>query len=219
MFYRKSTEKLLWNWWSGPLCTIPTRRKVVYRENIKKNCKASLAVSTKSWILIPIQYWKRSFKTRPASVCNNMCPADLAYFCTRNSCSQFHGVCCGDCFVAYSECSCRSCFYFHVLNLSFFLLCRFVHHNPCFFHILWKFAFLWFFTSCAIWLCVNECCISWAFFALCVCLLSPFACVWYRFVWTLFSGESRIIFLPERSSICQYPPKISAINKQSRACK
>ena len=32
------------------------------------------------------------------------------------------------------------------------------------------------------------------------------------------SGESRIIFLPERSSICQYPPKISAINikKQSR---
>ena len=33
------------------------------------------------------------------------------------------------------------------------------------------------------------------------------------------SGESRIIFLPERSSICQYPPKISAINvnKQSRA--
>ena len=26
------------------------------------------------------------------------------------------------------------------------------------------------------------------------------------------SGESRIIFLPERSSICQYPPKISAIN-------
>ena len=33
------------------------------------------------------------------------------------------------------------------------------------------------------------------------------------------SGESRIIFLPERSSICQYPPKISAINtkRQSRA--
>ena len=33
------------------------------------------------------------------------------------------------------------------------------------------------------------------------------------------SGESRIIFLPEWSSICQYPPKISAINvnKQSRA--
>jgi len=33
------------------------------------------------------------------------------------------------------------------------------------------------------------------------------------------SGESRIIFLPARSSICQYPPKISAINikKQSRA--
>ena len=32
------------------------------------------------------------------------------------------------------------------------------------------------------------------------------------------SGESRIIFLPERSSICQYPRKISAIsvNKQSR---
>ena len=26
------------------------------------------------------------------------------------------------------------------------------------------------------------------------------------------SGESRIIFLPERSSICQYRPKISAIN-------
>jgi len=26
------------------------------------------------------------------------------------------------------------------------------------------------------------------------------------------SGESRIIFLPERSSICQYPPKILAIN-------
>jgi len=34
------------------------------------------------------------------------------------------------------------------------------------------------------------------------------------------SGKSRIIFLLERSSICQYPPKISAINikKQSRAC-
>jgi len=33
------------------------------------------------------------------------------------------------------------------------------------------------------------------------------------------SGESRIIFLPERSSICQYRPKISAknIKKQSRA--
>ena len=33
------------------------------------------------------------------------------------------------------------------------------------------------------------------------------------------SSESRIIFLPERSSICQHPPKISAINikKQSRA--
>ena len=33
------------------------------------------------------------------------------------------------------------------------------------------------------------------------------------------SGESRIIFLPERSSICQYRPKLSAINikKQSRA--
>ena len=35
----------------------------------------------------------------------------------------------------------------------------------------------------------------------------------------LSSGESRIIFLPEQFSICQYPPKISAINvkKQSRA--
>ena len=35
----------------------------------------------------------------------------------------------------------------------------------------------------------------------------------------LTSGESRIIFLPERSSICQHPCKISAINvkKQSRA--
>ena len=35
----------------------------------------------------------------------------------------------------------------------------------------------------------------------------------------LTSGESRIIFLPKRSGICQYPPKISAINvkKQSRA--
>jgi len=35
----------------------------------------------------------------------------------------------------------------------------------------------------------------------------------------VISGESRTIFLPERSSICQYPPKISAINikKQSRA--
>ena len=33
------------------------------------------------------------------------------------------------------------------------------------------------------------------------------------------SGGSRIIFLPERSSICQYPCKMSAINakKQSRA--
>jgi len=38
-------------------------------------------------------------------------------------------------------------------------------------------------------------------------------------IWFLISGESRIIFSPERSSICQYPPKISAINikKQSRA--
>jgi len=38
-------------------------------------------------------------------------------------------------------------------------------------------------------------------------------------VWPAGSGESRIIFLAERSSICQYPPKISAINikKQSRA--
>jgi len=36
---------------------------------------------------------------------------------------------------------------------------------------------------------------------------------------TISSGESRIIFLPERCSICQYPPEISAINakKQSRA--
>jgi len=35
----------------------------------------------------------------------------------------------------------------------------------------------------------------------------------------LISGESRIVFLPEQSSVCQYPPKISAINvnKQSRA--
>jgi len=34
------------------------------------------------------------------------------------------------------------------------------------------------------------------------------------------SGESRTIVLPERSSICQNPCKISAINvkKQSRAC-
>jgi len=33
------------------------------------------------------------------------------------------------------------------------------------------------------------------------------------------SGESRIIFLQERPSVCQYPPKISVINikKQSRA--
>ena len=31
------------------------------------------------------------------------------------------------------------------------------------------------------------------------------------------SGESRIIFLPERSSICQYPPKISAINKKKQS--
>ena len=33
------------------------------------------------------------------------------------------------------------------------------------------------------------------------------------------NGESRIIFLPERFSIFQYPPKISAVNvkKQSRA--
>jgi len=30
------------------------------------------------------------------------------------------------------------------------------------------------------------------------------------------SGESRIIFLPERSSICQYRPKISAINIKKR---
>jgi len=35
----------------------------------------------------------------------------------------------------------------------------------------------------------------------------------------LISGQRRIIFLPERSSICQYRPKMSAINvkKQSRA--
>ena len=35
----------------------------------------------------------------------------------------------------------------------------------------------------------------------------------------IHSGESWIIFLPEQSSICQYTPKISAINvkKQSRA--
>jgi len=35
----------------------------------------------------------------------------------------------------------------------------------------------------------------------------------------LISGESRIIFLPERSSIFQHPCKISAtnVNKQSRA--
>jgi len=36
--------------------------------------------------------------------------------------------------------------------------------------------------------------------------------------WPWVSGESRIIFLPERSSIYQYRPKISAIivKKQSR---
>jgi len=28
-----------------------------------------------------------------------------------------------------------------------------------------------------------------------------------RLDYQIFSGESRIIFLPERSSICQYPPK------------
>jgi len=35
----------------------------------------------------------------------------------------------------------------------------------------------------------------------------------------IHSGESRIIFLPERSSIFQCPPKLSAISikKQSRA--
>jgi len=40
-----------------------------------------------------------------------------------------------------------------------------------------------------------------------------------EYLFCLPSGESRIIFLPERSSICQHPPKISAINtkKQSRA--
>jgi len=32
------------------------------------------------------------------------------------------------------------------------------------------------------------------------------------FTENICSGESRIIFLPERSSFCQYPPKISAIN-------
>jgi len=38
------------------------------------------------------------------------------------------------------------------------------------------------------------------------------------FLYILISDESRIIFLPERSSICQYRPKISAIiaEKQSR---
>ena len=42
---------------------------------------------------------------------------------------------------------------------------------------------------------------------------------WKHLTQVVHSGESRIIFLPERSSICQYPPKISAINvnKQSRA--
>jgi len=36
----------------------------------------------------------------------------------------------------------------------------------------------------------------------------------------IFSGESRIIFLPEWSSICPYRPEISAIivKTQSRAC-
>jgi len=41
-----------------------------------------------------------------------------------------------------------------------------------------------------------------------------------KMVYTLKgSGESRIIFLPERSSVCQYPTKISAIitKEQSRA--
>ena len=40
-----------------------------------------------------------------------------------------------------------------------------------------------------------------------------------KIICILTSGESRIIFLPERSSSCQNPPKISAINikKQSRA--
>jgi len=35
----------------------------------------------------------------------------------------------------------------------------------------------------------------------------------------MISGQSRIIFLPERSSICQYTPKLSAISikKQSKA--
>jgi len=38
-------------------------------------------------------------------------------------------------------------------------------------------------------------------------------------LYMLVSGESRIIFLPERSSICQYRPEISAIivKTQSRA--
>jgi len=39
-----------------------------------------------------------------------------------------------------------------------------------------------------------------------VCTLS------YDLAYIMTSGESRIIFLPERSSICQYPPKISAIS-------
>jgi len=44
------------------------------------------------------------------------------------------------------------------------------------------------------------------------------ACYTWKYLWGLGSDESRIIFLPERSSICQYLPKISAINikKQSR---
>jgi len=53
------------------------------------------------------------------------------------------------------------------------------------------------------------------FTVICSALLDSTIAAFY----VLISVESRIIFLPERSSICQYLPKMSAINikKQSRA--
>jgi len=41
------------------------------------------------------------------------------------------------------------------------------------------------------------------------CIRTP---IFQQFDRVMTSGESRIIFLPERCSICQYRPKISAIN-------
>ena len=61
------------------------------------------------------------------------------------------------------------------------------------------------------------------FYLLLCHILFGLECIWqdkryfkYRILFKLVhtSGESRTIFLPERCSICQYCPKISAINEK-----